>query len=171
MKHTKTGITCMLAFLLFICLQSMALAQGCPKKGPHGHGLEAKLFCKFHLAMANQGILDLTEDQVGDIKALKMALKKDLIKHNAEIELIKIDIKSKLSEDSLDKKTIKKLIDQKYELKKEKAKALVDVCAEFKNILSDEQKKKLKEIKCQNRKCPKGNVEAPGGKRPCGAKP
>jgi len=57
-----------------------------------------------------------------------------------------VDIKSKLGEDTIDTKSINKLIDQKYEMKKAKAKSLVEAYAAFQNILSDDQKKKLKGI-------------------------
>mgnify|MGYP000282824940 CR=1 FL=1 len=60
--------------------------------------------------------------------------------------MLKIDIKAKLWEDTIDKKGINKLIDKKYELKKEKAKALVDAYAQFKKILTEEQNKALKTI-------------------------
>jgi Spy/CpxP family protein refolding chaperone len=61
-----------------------------------------------------------------------------------------VDIKGSLCEDPIDKKSINKLIDKKYELKKAKAKALVDAYATFQAILTDDQKKKLKE---SSRKC------------------
>lgn len=70
----------------------------------------------------------------------------------AEIDVLKIDIKAKLWEDTIDKKGINKLIDKKYELKKEKAKALVDAYAQFNNILTEDQKKTLKTIIRQRRK-------------------
>jgi hypothetical protein len=44
------------------------------------------------------------------------------------------------------------LIDRKYELKKAKAKSLIDVLVELKNTLSEEQEKKLKDIWLQSRK-------------------
>jgi len=150
MKDRKFGIIFLLVLSLVIYLPLMALAQPCAKKSQHGCGLEKKIFCKLHFALANQEKLDLSDDQVAKIRELKMSLKKDLIKRDAEIDVISVDIKSKLREDKIDKESIGKLIDQKYELKKEKAKALIDACAGLKNILSVEQNKKLCNIKCQN---------------------
>jgi Spy/CpxP family protein refolding chaperone len=66
--------------------------------------------------------------------------------------VLKIDIKAKLWEDTIDKKGINKLIDKKYEIKKEKAKALVDTYAQFNNILTEEQKKTLETIIRQRHK-------------------
>ena len=59
---------------------------------------------------------------------------------------------ARIYKDKIDIKTIEKLIDQKYEIKKEKVKALINSYAELKNILSDEQKAKLKSISLNKRK-------------------
>ena len=77
---------------------------------------------------------------------LKLNTKKNVIKKRAEIDVLRIEIKLKLWEDTIDKKSINKLIDKKCEIKKEKAKALVDAYAQFKNILTEGQKKTFKTI-------------------------
>jgi hypothetical protein len=115
-----------------------------------GYGLDIKFFYKVQQTLENQEELGISEAQYEKIKTLKVNLKKDLIKQKAEIALITVDIKSKLWEDTVDKESIYKLIDQKYELKKAKAKALVEACATFKEILTDYQKKKLKGILKKN---------------------
>jgi len=155
MRHKNCKFVLLLALSAVICFPLTALAQMGPEKMHHGCGLEKKILCKLHSAMANQDALGLAADQIGKIKHLKISLKKDLIKRKAEIDIIGIDIKSKLSEDKLDKEGINNLIDQKYELKKAKTKALIDACAEMRNILTAEQREKLKKIMCQGCKCPK----------------
>jgi hypothetical protein len=57
-----------------------------------------------------------------------------------------VDIKSELWEDPIDKERVYKLIDQKYKQKKEKAKAVIDAYDVFKKILTEDQKKKLREV-------------------------
>jgi len=133
-------IVCLLTFL-FIGIFSMACyAEGyCKGKKydqGHGHGLENKVFHKFHLAISNEVELGLSEEQYEKIKTLKINTKKDLIIKRAEIDVLKIDIKAKLWEDT----------------KKEKAKALVDTYAQFNNILTEEQKKTLETIIRQRHK-------------------
>jgi Spy/CpxP family protein refolding chaperone len=118
----------------------------------HGHNLEKKVFNRFRLAITNEAELGLSEEQYEKIKTLKINAKKDLIIKRAEIDVLKLDIKTKLGEDPIDKKDINKLIDKKYELKKEKAKALVDAYDRFKNILTEEQKKALKTVVRQRHK-------------------
>lgn len=151
-------IVCLLTFL-FVGIFSMACyAEGYCKGKKYdqghgrGHGLEKKVFHTFHLAMANEVELGLSEDQYEKIKTLKINTKKDLIIKRAEVDVLKIDIKAKLWEDTIDRKGINKLIDKKYELKKEKAKALVDAYAQFKKILTEDQKKMLKTIVRQRHK-------------------
>jgi Spy/CpxP family protein refolding chaperone len=124
----------------------MADTGGCHKGNRYGCSFEEKIMCKFHLVISNHDKLNLSDEQTAKIKGLKINTKKDLIKRNAEIDLISVDMKSKLWEDVIDKEDINKLIDQKYELKKAKTKVLINAYAELKNILTDEQRKKLKDI-------------------------
>ena len=67
------------------------------------------------------------------------------------IYIIAIDIKSAMWEDTIDVNSTNALIDKKYDLKKEKAKALVAAYAELKSMLTDEQQKKLKSL-CKDNK-------------------
>ena len=128
------------------------------KKEGHGYDFGKKVLGKMHLAMANKEELALSEDQYQKIKALKISTKKDLIRNKAEIDLVAIDIKSKLSEDTIDVEGVNKLIDQKYELKKARAKALVGACVKFKGILTAEQQQKMKKMCSKMKhKCPMGH--------------
>ena len=145
-------------FVLVLAISSLSMADTgsghkCMK---HVLALENKIFHKLHAAMANKEELKLSDEQVVQLRDLKMNVKKDMIKRKAEIDLIDVDIKSKLWEDVINKKETDKLIDQKYELKKAKAKALIDVYAELKTILSDKQKNKLKKIMKQSQKMKRG---------------
>ena len=65
---------------------------------------------------------------------------------DAEIKILSLDIKRDLKQDKINLKSINKLIDQKYELKKNKMKAFLGAYAKIKNILSKEQKKLLLEV-------------------------
>jgi hypothetical protein len=108
--------------------------------------LEKMLFYKAHFILGNQEELGLSEDQVKTIKSLKLETKKSLLRQNVEIEVLALDIKAKLWEHPIDREGINKLIDQKYELKKAKAKSLIDAFAKLKATLTEEQMKKGKEI-------------------------
>lgn len=175
MKERKIGLFFLLVFLLAIYLPLMAYAQGCLKGAQQKCGLEKKMSCTLHCIMANQDELGLTDEQGEKIQQLKTSSQKDLIKLEAEIDLITIDIKSKSREDKIDKEGIGELIDRKYDLKKEKAKALIGAYADLRNILSIEQTKKLSQLKCPKGQCPKGqcpkrNTQGPDPRPKCGMK-
>jgi len=139
----KTGVKLLLVSIMSLSLMSLpVLASAEPG---HGHGLEEKLFHKAHFILVHQKALGLTEEEVESIKALKMDVKKYLIRQGAEIDLVKIDIKSLMWAKTIDTEAIHGLVDQKYELKKAKAKYLVDAYAKLKGMLTDEQYETLKE--------------------------
>lgn len=108
--------------------------------------LEAKFFHKAHKLFKNKDELGLSEKQLDKIKELKVAMKKDLIRKNADIEIIALDIKAQLYEERVNVRTVNDLIDKKYEIKKAKTKALVAAYVELKDILTKAQKDKLKEL-------------------------
>ncbi len=127
--------------------------HGCQMYGKDQGGLDSKIFAKAHFFLKNEAELGLSEEQVKEIKALKVAAKKELIQRNADIDEIEVDVKAKMYDDVLDVNTINALIDSKYELKKAKAKYVVETYAALKNILTVEQKAALKELwgKCDKR--------------------
>ena len=153
--------------LIFSVMAVEALAYGGEKaKGRH-EDLEERFSGKARMILKNEDELSLTDKQIKEIKKLNIETKKDLIRKNAEIDIIALDIKAEMYGKQIDTGAVDKLIDKKYDLKKEKAKSLVKACAGIKEILTSEQKDKLKDIqkKCKkemmkksmmkgNRKCP-----------------
>jgi len=111
-----------------------------------GKGLEAKLFHKAYFILRNEKELELTEEQVQSVRDIKHDAKKRLIRQDAEIGVLGVDIRSKLYDNPVDVEAIHDLIDQKYAVKIEKAKGLVDSFAALKAILGEEQWTKLKEL-------------------------
>lgn len=145
-RRKKMKRIAVLIIILSCFLVTSSYADSDKKSGHHGYSLDKKFVNKVRLALKNQKELGLSDEQYEKLKTLKMNTKKGLIKRKAEIDIIGVDIKGNLCEDPIDKKSTNKLIDQKYELKKAKAKALVEAYAAFQTILTDDQKKKLKEI-------------------------
>ena len=73
------------------------MGMGCPHGkhmmgGWHEMGLKEKFFMKAHLLLESQSDLGLTDDQVKEIRQLKLEIKKSWIRQNAEIEILKQDI-------------------------------------------------------------------------------
>jgi len=122
------------------------------EKGYHGDfrgqraDLSHKIYKKAHSMLAHEEDLGLSEKQVEAIKTIKRNTKKEVIMKEASIDVLKIDIQAKLHENPVDVEAIDPLIDQKYTLKKEKAKFLVKALADLKAVLSEKQYETLKEI-------------------------
>ena len=132
----------MLLLLLTLSLSSAYANHG---RGGHGKdgGFEKMFFMKAHSILDKKQELGLTEDKVEAVKTLKLETQKALIKQNAEIEVLALEIQSKLHEYPVDAEAVKKLVSQKYDLKKAQAEGLVDAVAKLKGTLSKEQYDKL----------------------------
>ena len=146
----KNVLMMLVAFILAVSFVVPVVVADGYGKGDRGHGkkgdLQGKLMMKAHFLMKNQEELGLTDEQVEKIKALKITTKKSLIKTKADIDILIVDIKAALWEDTIDKDAVGKLIDQKYDLKKVQAKTAINALADIKSLLTDEQKEKCKEI-------------------------
>jgi len=102
--------------------------------------LSHKVFFKGRFYLKNAEALNLTEEQKEKIKSIKISLKKDLLRNNAEIETTKIDLKAALHKKPLDAVKLASIVDKEYELKKKMAKDSVQALVSIKGVLADEQK-------------------------------
>jgi Spy/CpxP family protein refolding chaperone len=116
------------------------------------YGMDDKLYKKAHFMLMNSKELGLSQMQEDEIKSMKIEAKKYLIDQDAKIDKIKVDLKAAMWGDDVDLDAVNKLIDKKYELKKEKAKYIANSCAMMKNILDDKQKESLKELWYEKKK-------------------
>jgi len=107
--------------------------------------LDEKFFHKAHFILKSADELGLTADQLDKVQALKLKVKRSLIQKEAEIDIYALDIKAALGKDNVNVSAVNNLIDKKYEIKKQKAKELVDAYVSLRGILSKEQYEKLKE--------------------------
>ncbi|UCD54603.1 MAG: hypothetical protein JSV93_03530 [Candidatus Omnitrophota bacterium] len=157
MKRKLMIITLLISVLTLnvMPLEGYAFDHGKTKwqKGCHWD-FEKKFSNKAHLILAKKKELGLSDAQVTKIKELKIKTKKDLIKKSAEIKMLALDIKAAMWEDPINTSALNKLIDKKYDLKKEKAKSLTGACAALNDILTKEQKEKLAGFrkKCKKQK-------------------
>jgi len=137
------ALACMLMTGLFL---TTSYAGDYPGKKGKCHGASGNFFKKAHVILMNKDELGLSDAQVKQIKDLKISMKKQKIQDQAQIDLVETDIKAKMWESTIDTEAIDGLIDKKYDLKKAKAKSKVKAYATLKEILTDEQKAKLKEV-------------------------
>ena len=112
----------------------------------HKMGFEDMLFMKARFIMANADEIGLSDEQIEKIKTLKMSAKKNLIKKDADIKILALDIKAELSKEEINLSTVNGLIDKKYAAKTQKAKDLAASYVSLKKVLSKEQCTKLKEL-------------------------
>lgn len=129
------------------------------KRGRWGHGNSGKkvsmhgmFFKKMHFILLNKEELKLTDDQGKSIKAIKTAAKKVAIRQKAEMEIVSIDIRSKMHEDEINTTDINALLDKKFEIKKTLEKQMLDSYAKLKGVLSSKQWAKLKSIYHKSKK-------------------
>jgi len=149
MRKKLMVITLLAVSICFLASSVHADGYGCKRKGK---GMEQKLFKKAGFLWMNQDEIGLSEEQVGQIKEIKIESKKELVKRNAEIDTVKIEIKSKLYDDDIDVVEVDKLIGQKYDMKKGKAKYLVKQYVKLKGVLTADQMDEAKKIWRKNSK-------------------
>jgi len=137
-------------FCAFIALAAPASVAGgrcmCPCCSDEGGSLDDKFMAKVSFINMNKDELGVSDEQARKVKDLKLELKKTLIKKQAEIDLLALEIKSGLWEDTVDTAALSELIARKYELKKEKAIAVVEAYANLKKTLTKEQMDKMKKM-------------------------
>ena len=120
---------------------------------PKGHkmwsekGHDEIFFRKAHFALAHAAELGLSDDQVSKIKAIEYTLKKNLIKEDANIKSLGLDVREAIEKDAIDTNAVNSLIDQKYAIKSGKAKETIQAYADLKKILTKDQYNKLKEMR------------------------
>ena len=148
-----------MVFILSFIPQSIA-CQGmdgkqCSMKGGHGShdGAESpcpimnKLLMQAHESLEHSKDLGLSADQVKAIREIKIEAKKFNIRMKAEMEIMEIDMKSKLWADEFDAEGLKKMIDGMAAGMPEGGKKTVDLYAKFRSTLKADQWQKLKELR------------------------
>lgn len=145
-------------FAVAALLLTAPVALADHSRGGYGHkggDFESKFFLKAHLILENEGELGLTDTQKEEIRALKHNVKKSMVKQNAEIEILGLDISEQMHGTAIDLAAVNILVDQQYELEKAKAKSLILAITKLKQTLTEEQYGKLKGLYKQgDKRCP-----------------
>ena len=141
----KKVISLVLAFSI-LTIPAYAFGSKHHKDKDKHKDLESKVLWEAGFLLEHKEDLALTDEQIAKLETLKLETKKSMIRKDAEIEAISLDIDAKLKTDDATPDAVNALMDQKYELKKEKSKELVAAYFDLKNLLTDEQKAKKKEL-------------------------
>lgn len=142
MKNSKNLLLTGILMLAAAVAAPSAFADGGHGKKAYGDG--DSFFYTAHKLIKKQEKLGLTDEQVSAIRSLKLETKKDLVRQKSEIDIAKLDLKSRMAADA-NADELKEIVDRKYELKKEMAKSLIDANAKLKQTVSAEQWKQVKD--------------------------
>ena len=153
MNKKFMGTVLVVFTLIFSVLVVEAYAHDYGKTKGHYGDLKEKFSEKVHFFLKNQEELELSNEQIEKIKDSKIKAQKDIIRKDAELKILALDLQGGLGKDTINTGEINKLIDKKYDFKKEKEKSLVDAYAALKNVLTKEQKEKMKGLwkKCKKK--------------------
>jgi len=109
-------------------------------------GLDAKIAKKAKMLVGHAEIIGLTDEQTAAINAIAEEAKNYTAEKDEAIHAAKEEYKTALYADPIDKNAVYTAIDNKYALKAEKAKGLVDRYLELKAVPTAEQWAQMKEM-------------------------
>lgn len=96
--------------------------------------------------LENQDELGLSEEQVKSVKDIKMWFKKQMIRGQADMQIMMLDMNAKLSEETVDVEGTGVMIDEWMAGMAKEAKASLEAYAKLKAVLTPDQHAKAKEI-------------------------
>jgi len=108
-------------------------------EGKHRGGNE------FFLGMKDE--LELSDEQVAKLRALKSETEKQAIRNKADLEILQIDLHDLLSQNKVDVKAVDARVEKMGELQTKMHKAHIHAKLDAQKILTTEQQKKHQEMK------------------------
>lgn len=108
--------------------------------------ITAKIMKKAKFFLANQKEIGLSDEQVAQIKAIKLETKKGYIRTKAEMEVFMLDLDAKLSEPKIDEAAIGTMFDSASAGWSTGMKSGVATYLKLKAVLNEAQMAKAKEI-------------------------
>ncbi|MCA9393008.1 MAG: Spy/CpxP family protein refolding chaperone [Candidatus Omnitrophica bacterium] len=100
----------------------------------------AKLKDTAMMLWKHKDALGLTDEQMKDLKKIKHAAIKDMIRLQADVDITKVDINAAMWDAQIDPGKVSKLIDTKYGSKSNIAKRYVQALADMQSVLTDDQR-------------------------------
>lgn len=113
--------------------------RGFPKKKHFTKGAE------FYLKFEDK--LDLSENQVKELKSIKDDYKKNVIKKKAELKTLMVDFKAMVSEDDIDLKEVKSMIGKISDVKEALMYRGFEASVKAKEVLNSKQRDKVEDFK------------------------
>ena len=91
-------------------------------------------------------LLNLTEEQKEQLRALDREFMKTEIKMNAEIDILKLDLEDQIESDKPDMRKIDKIVDEISQIEGKMMKARIYSLLEKRKVFTEEQWSKLKDL-------------------------
>lgn len=168
-RTSLLALTAITAMSFALLSGSVAEAGGKCQKCPKSQKTKIeKLKGKAMMLWKHKDVLDLTDDQMKELKKIKHAAIKDMIRLQADVDVTKVDITAAMWEEQIDTGKVNKLIDTKYGAKNNIAKTYVKALADMQRVLTDEQRatwlqmrmwKKMNKSCCGKSGCSKGKSD------------
>jgi Spy/CpxP family protein refolding chaperone len=150
MKKRLMYIVLLVAVAALISAPVAEADHGGKDKGGYGSskgdGLEGKFCSQARGILKGRDELALTDKQVDQIRALVAETKKGLIKQDADIKTLKVEIDTLMWESPFDVENVNVLIAEKYDLKEKKAKYIVSAHDKLFKLLTKEQQEKANKL-------------------------
>jgi len=144
----------LLVFLILAVVDrgwSQCMMMGGHEKMGHRGGMKGERGGEgFFLGMKEA--LNLTDDQVAKLKAIRKETGKKQIENEAKLKNLHLELEDLLLEEKVDRNKVDSTIDQIGKLHSEMKKIAIHARLDAKALLTPEQFKKLKELKGEGRK-------------------
>ena len=158
----------MIALVLGLALLNPATGSACQKcKGGEKKTCKiTKIKDQATLLWMHKDYLGLNEEQVSKLKDIKHKAIKDIIRAKAEVDVIKVDLKSALWKETINVPDVNKLIESKYTAKEKIAKIYVQAVSDMQMLLNENQRSKAFEMVVMAKMkgtCPIGDCKSCAG--------
>lgn len=152
MKRTSKQLTLLtMAFVLTLGISSLYAEQGLGrdpyKMGPGRDGDGPWMTMERELL--NQ--VGLTADQKTKIDALNSELQKTVIKQQADMKILRVDLRTEMDKDTIDMTKIEELADKISKGQAELTKMRIMHVAQVESIMTKEQRTKLEQLRTERR--------------------
>ena len=140
-------ITAVLLCMCFVLFSSGLVEAGSKAKESGGCKIYNKICSNSKIIMNNSEKLGISDAQREEVRKMKYETKKNKIKACADIKLAGVEISEALWKEKVDIDKVNALIDKKYQMKAQLKKDMVGSYVALNEMLTTEQKEKIKTIR------------------------
>jgi len=115
-------------------------------KGQYQCPIAKKAMMKAQFLLENKVEIGLADDQIKNIKDIKLQMEKDSIRQGADMKMFMLDLESRLMEDKVDVEGVDAMIDKGFTSAAASAKSNLAAYAQLKGLLTADQVAKMKAL-------------------------